>query len=404
MLKRKTTTKVFAATLTLIGLIGASSANAASSHGHYVATDHHSCTVAKPGLAGCLAIHRTVSVNGITPRAASPRALVEPNGKAVFGASALRQAYGVNLLGSQGNTIAIVDAYHAETALTDLNTYRATWGYSPLVSCSKGLPCFTQLHQNGSEASGATTDEGWAQETVLDLEMATAMCPNCSLTVVEANTADFADFNDAVDLASSLPKVIAISNSYGGPEVSESDYPAYESAYQKGIAVVASSGDSGFGVESPASFQHVIAVGGTTLAVTDRGTYQSESAWAGAGSGCSRGSAPEWQLASLTHCSGKAVADVSAVANPATGVAVMYNGQWMIFGGTSASAPLIAGILAARHNYGQSVSAGKWIWDHRNSLHDIANGANGACRKFCKSVKGWDGPTGLGSPRGTIGF
>ena len=329
---------------------------------------------------------------------------MEPNGTAVFGAKALRQAYGNSALGSKSYTIAIVDAYHSETALSDLNTYRATWGYRPLGSCSGGVQCFTQLHQDGSASTGSTTDEGWAQETVLDLEMATAMCPNCSLAVIEASTAAFSDFNSAVETASSLPGVIAISNSYGGPEVSESDYPAYEAANQKGIAVVASAGDSGYAVESPASFQHVIAVGGTSLYVSTNGRYASESAWAGSGSGCARGPAPEWQDASVTHCSGKAIADVSAVANPATGVAVLYNGQWIIFGGTSASAPIIAGILAAKHNYGVEVSGGQWIWNHRSSLHDVTSGVNGSCRLFCKSIKGWDGPTGLGTPKGSGAF
>ncbi len=412
MLNRKTLKKAITTLLILTaGVAGVSSEASAASH-KYKAKDRRTCAVAVAGQVGCLAIKRTVSVNGIVPRAATPKALVEPNGKSVFGLKALRQAYGVSALGQKSNTIAVVDAYHSESAFSDLNAYRATWGYAPLTNCSSGAAtgtqCFSQLTQNGQSSTGPTTDEGWAQETVLDLEMATAMCPNCSLTVVEASTAAFDDFNTAVAEASNQPGVIAISNSYGGPEASEADYPAYEAAYQKGIAVTASAGDSGYGVESPASFRHVIAVGGTSLYVTAKGKYLSEAAWSGSGSGCAKGPAAEWQLTSVTHCSGKAIADISAVANPATGVAVLFNGQWLIFGGTSASAPIIAGILAVKHSYGvpgsNSVSAGQLIWNNGAKLHDVSSGTNGSCRKFCKSAKGWDGPTGLGSPRGTSGF
>ena len=392
--------------MVLVALVAAAPTASASAK-KLKAIDHHSCQVAAAGNVGCLAIHRTVTVNGVTPQVASPKALVEPNGKSVFGAKALRKAYGITALGLGSRTIAIVDAYHAGSALSDLNTYRTTFGFSPIPACSGGSgQCFSQLRSDGSQASGQTTDEGWAQETLLDIEMATAMCPNCSIAVVEATTAAFQDFNDAVNLASSLPGVIAISNSYGGPEVSESDYPAYEAAYQRGIAVVASAGDSGFGVESPASFQHVIAVGGTSLFVNASGNYSAEEAWRGSGSGCARGPAPDWQVG--TGCSGKAIADVAAVADPATGVAVFYNGQWLIFGGTSASAPIIAGLLALKHNYGQPGStlptAGQYIWQHKSALHDVVSGSNGTCKKYCKSIVGWDGPTGLGTPKGSLGF
>jgi subtilase family serine protease len=408
MLKRKIGLKLLVAGLGMALVIAGSGVASAAGH-RLKAADHRSCSVAAEGSVGCLAIRRTVSVNGIVPRASSPRALIEPNGQGVFGAKALRKAYGITALGSATRTVAVVDAFHAATALSALNAYRAAWGFAPLAACGSGSgQCFSQITQDGSSSTGNTTDDGWAQETVLDVEMATAMCPNCSIAVVEASTAAFADFNTAVGTASNLPGVVAISNSYGGPEVSESSYGAYESAYQKGIAVVASAGDSGFGVESPASFQHVIAAGGTSLYVSASGSYSSESAWSGSGSGCARGPAPEWQLAALTHCAGKAIADVSAMANPATGVAVFYDGQWLIFGGTSASSPIIAGILAVKHNYGVAAngfkSAGQVIWDNRALLHDVTQGSNGSCRNYCKSQKGWDGPSGLGSPSGTRSF
>lgn len=389
----------------LIGLALVGTVDSASASGRKLkAVDRHSCAQVAAGQVSCLAIRRTVSMNGIVPHAATPKALVEPSGHAVFGAKALRKAYGISAMGIGSKVIAIVDAYHAGSALADLNGYRTAFGFAAMPACGNGVQsgCFSQLDVSGQPSVGDTSDEGWAQETTLDIELATAMCPNCSIAVVEAATAAFSDFNDAVAEAASLPGVVAISNSYGGPEVSEDSYPAYERAYQQGIAVVASAGDSGYGVSSPASFQNVIAVGGTSLYVNERGNYQSEQAWAGSGSGCARGLAPFWQEPGVTGCTGKAIADVSAVANPATGVAVLYNGQWLIFGGTSASAPIIAGLLALKHNWGSS--AGQYLWDHRASLRDVSAGANGTCRKFCKSILGWDGPTGLGSPKGTGAF
>jgi hypothetical protein len=379
------------------------------------AVDRHTCAPARAGRVGCLAIRRTLTFDGISQLASGPRQLIQPNGQNVFGMTALRKAYGISASGSAGHVIAIIDAFHSGSAFSDLNGYRATWGFDRLLNCSRlsasaasGEQCFRQLHQDGSPSTGGTDDAGWAQETVLDVEMATAMCPGCSITVVEAASTSFADFNAAVELAASLPGVVSISNSYGGPETTEGKLQGYEHAYQAGIAVVASSGDSGYGVESPASFEHVIAVGGTSLFVDGKGTWSRELAWSGAGSGCAMGRAPIWQDSLMTHCPGKANTDVSAVADPATGVAVLYDGQWAIFGGTSASAPIIAGLFALKHNFGKPGStrgtAGEYLWAHSGSLHDVDSGTNGNCRLFCTAVTGWDAPTGLGTPNGTGGF
>jgi len=384
------------------------SAMAATAKTRVVAHDRAACAHLHRGQVRCLAIERTLTVNGI-----KPNALVEPNGQAVFGLAALRKAYGVHVKGAKGFTVAVVDAFHAGSAFDDLNEYRKTWGLEPLTNCSDiqtntTTQCFKQVDQNGDASTGDTTDVGWAQGTVLDIEMVTAMCPSCSIEVVEASSASFSDFNAAVAQATAQPGVIAISNSYGGSEANEKNYPAYEAAYQAGVTVVASAGDNGYGVESPASFRHVIAVGGTSLYVKPSGSYLRETAWKGSGSGCAKGLAPEWQSASLTHCPGKAVADVSAVADPATGVAVYFDGQWLVFGGTSASAPIVAGLFAAKHNAlgraGGKLSAGAMLWAAKGALHDVSEGLNGGCQLFCASSEGWDGPTGLGSPKGTLGF
>jgi hypothetical protein len=401
--------RIIAALVSLTLLLG-SSATAATHHVR--AHDVHTCARAPRGHAGCLAIRRNLLIDGLVPHAHSPSALLEPSGRTVFGLEALRKAYGVRIKGAKGFTVVVVDAFHAASAFADLNYYRATWGLAPLADCTvnaaPGVQCFKQLHQDGTPSVGSTEDVGWAQETVLDVELVSAMCTSCSVTVVEAKSTSFEDFNAAVEQAVNQPGTLAISNSYGGSEVSEKAFQAYEHAFAHGITVVASAGDSGFGVSSPASFKHVIAVGGTSLFTKESGSYLSETAWKGSGSGCARGAAPEWQIATVTHCQGKAIADVSAVADPATGVAVYFDGEWLVFGGTSASAPVIAGLFAAKHNTlgvaGGKLTAGAMLWAAGKKLHDVTAGANGSCELFCSAGFGWDGPTGLGTPKGSGGF
>jgi hypothetical protein len=200
--------------------------------------------------------------------------------------------------------------------------------------------------------------------------------------------------------------VAAISNSYGG-----SDSAQTASYTHPGIAVTASSGDGGYGVESPASFDSVIGVGGTSLtraSSTTRGW--TEKAWSGAGSGCStRNSKPSWQTAA-TSCSGKAVADVSAVADPNTGVAVYdttkYQGRagWQVYGGTSAASPIVASVYAMGGNL--SGYPASYTWARASGLFDVTSGSNGTCTTavWCTAGTGWDGPTGLGTPNGTGSF
>ncbi|MCX8530149.1 MAG: S53 family peptidase [Rhodoluna sp.] len=396
-----------------VGLLLGFTGSVASAAGHHVrAHDVHTCAKVTRGHAGCLAIRRNLLIDGVVPHAQSPAALLEPSGRTAFGLEALRKAYGVRIKGAKGFTVVVVDAFHAASAFADLNYYRGTWGLPPLADCTTtpatGVPCFRQVHQDGTPSVGQTDDLGWAQETVMDVELVSAMCTSCSITVVEADSTAFADFNKAVEQSILQPGTVAISNSYGGPEVSEKPFQAYEHAFAHGITVVASSGDSGFGVSSPASFKHVIAVGGTSLITKASGTYSSESAWKGSGSGCAKGSAPEWQDSTKTRCQGKAIADLAAVADPATGVAVFFDGEWLVFGGTSASAPIVAGLFAAKHRTagvaGGKLTGGAMLWGGQKILHDVVSGTNGSCELFCSAGVGWDGPTGLGTPKGTGGF
>jgi subtilase family serine protease len=250
-----------------------------------------------------------------------------------------------------------------------------------------------------------TEDEGWAQETALDIEMASAICPHCSILLVEAKTASMANFDRAVSVAGAFKGVKSISNSYGGFDNSEAKYQSYSNAAANGIAVVASSGDTGYGASAPASYASVIAVGGTSLHVDDRGRWASETAWSKGGSGCSSYNQPAaWQNTAATSCNGKLSADVAAVADPATGVAVAFEGGWYTFGGTSVASPLIAGMYAIGPDFGDS--AGAFTTANSNKLHDVTDGSNGRCevQSWCNARTGWDGPTGLGTPIGADAF
>ena len=161
------------------------------------------------------------------------------------------------------------------------------------------------------------------------------------------------------------------------------------------------------GVQSPASGPHVIAVGGTHLNKVTGGYTQS--AWSGAGSGCSTLNAkPAWQTPATSCSGGKANADVSAVADPNTGVAVydstLHQGSsgWLVFGGTSVSSPIIGSAYALGGNHGFDYPA-QYTWGQTASLTDVTTGSNGTCPTavWCNAGTGWDGPTGLGTPSGT---
>ncbi len=241
--------------------------------------------------------------------------------------------------------------------------------------------------------------------------MVSAVCPNCHILLVEASSATLKNLGTAVNTAVRLGAK-EVSNSYGGSE-SSSD-PSYDTSYfnHPGVAITASSGDNGYGVEYPAASRYVTAVGGTSLIRSSNSRGWSETVWSGAGSGCSAYDAqPSWQTGVVaSRCSKRAVADVSADADPATGVAVYdsysYQGYsgWLEFGGTSVASPIIASVYALAGNAG-SVSYGSHPYSHTGSLFDVISGNNGSCggTSLCTAGAGWDGPTGLGTPNGTAG-
>ena len=351
------------------------------------------CKRAPHGRVGCFAIRVDRYSGGRVRHADAPLG---------YGPSDLRAAYALPASGSSPGTVAIVDAYDDPNAERDLAVYRAQFG---LPACTTGNGCFRKVGQSGTP-SLPSPDGGWAQEISLDLDMASAACPACRLLLVEATSSSQANLGQAVNTAARFG-ASAISNSYGGPDASDKTYGRYY--HHAGVAVTASTGDSGYGVSYPATSKWVTAVGGTTLTRSTKSKRGwSERAWTGSGSGCSTGNSTTWQKRSTTQCSGRAVADIAAVADPATGVAVYDSyvfentSGWLTFGGTSASSPIIAAAFALAGNTA-NVKDGSYVWMHHSAgVNDITSGSTGTCNttSWCTARRGWDGPTGWGSPKG----
>ena len=342
------------------------------------------CATATAGTASCHAYVRT----DLAPAAV-------PSG---YGPAELRSAYNLTTSGSASQTVAIVDAFDAPSAEADLAAYRTQYG---LPACTTANGCFRKVDQNGG-TNYPRRNTGWAQEISLDLDMVSAICPNCHILLVEAKSNSFANLGTAENRAATMGATV-ISNSWGGSDASDATYGSYFN--HPGIAITVSSGDNGYGVEYPASSTYVTAVGGTHLTSGGGTRGWTETVWSGAGSGCSTlNTALSGQASVGTGCAKRAVADVSADADPNTGVAVRYNGSWLVFGGTSVASPIIAGVYGLA---GNSASINNnYPYQHASSLYDVTSGSNGSCptSQWCTARTGWDGPTGLGTPNGTGAF
>ncbi len=347
-----------------------------------------------------------------------PQIMAGPTG---LSPTQIQSAYKLAGLRSGGRTVAIVDAFDDPRAASDLAAFRRAYGLAP---CTSASGCFRKVNQAGGAAPLPAGDYGWAAEISLDLDAVSSACPDCHILLVEAKSANTPDLVAAEDTAARLGAV-AISNSYGGAEDS-TILPADSHFNHPGVAITASSGDSGYGVSWPASSRYVTGVGGTTLASAGNPRGWTETAWSGAGSGCSAYEPkPAWQQD--PGCAKRTVADVSAVADPNTGLGVYdtYNScgssnlcdvliglglaqgldGWAQVGGTSLSSPLIASVYALAGNTG-AITYGSYPYSHASSLFDVTSGSNGLCLPLylCTAGPGYDGPTGLGTPNGTSGF
>ena len=325
-----------------------------------------------------------------------------------YGPADLQSAYNLPTTGGSGQTVAVVDAGDDPLAEADLAVYRTTYGLPP---CTTANGCFTKANQSG-HSSPLPADAGWAGEISLDLDLVSAACPGCRILLLEADADDLADLASSVSTAVALGATV-VSNSYGSQE-SSAMLPLQADYVHPGVAIVAASGDGGYGIPVyPALFPTVIAVGGTTL-VRAPGTARgwSETAWSGSGSGCSAWiTKPAWQTDA--YCPGRMVADISADADAHTvGIATYnsYNGTgWSLDGGTSAASPFVAGVIALAGNPGQYPDASR-IYSHTADLNDVAGGSNSSLETscggdyLCTAVSGYDGPTGNGSPNGLSAF
>jgi hypothetical protein len=502
-----------AATLLVLSVLSCASAGAAESAvAPLPASDYtvrHVCPAPTPGYASCLALE-------LVPKTAAARAHDQPQGVTrgapldapasaegvfVLGPEALHSVYQLPTASPAAQTIAIVDAYNDLNAEADLKVYDEEFGLPELSKCSAGevSDCFEQVNQNGAtgnppfpasntaraaeevicktaieeetkEAACKEVEEadGWTTEISLDIEVSHAVCQNCRVVLVEADSASFSDLETAEETAAGLGAT-EISNSWGGAECSKGtrgtecgeDSPAFN---HQGIAITAAAGDDGYldwdapieGAEKgfadyPASSPHVVAVGGTRLLpLGPGGTWRGETVWNGdgaGGSGCSISfAAPAWQSAepdwSSVGCgSGRAVADVSADADPYTGVAIYDStpespesseAGWRPIGGTSLASPLIASVFALAGGAGGAAYPAETLYENEaedpTTLHDIVSGSNGECtqpfnkedglsactalqeaascseKAICLVREGYDGPTGVGTPNGIAAF
>jgi Putative Ig domain len=386
---------------------GKVAANAAKAVAHpYV---HHKTkrvcsTVHQAHRMTCFAIRQTDTVQ---PKAFSTRAVVPNVVPAGYGPASLASAYKLSSAGGSGATVAIVDAYNDPSAESDLAVYRSQYG---LPACTVASGCLRIVNQNGATSPLPIDDAGWAGEESLDLDMVSAVCPNCHIILVEANTPTDSNLGTAVNAAVALGAKY-VSNSYGGDE--QSADISYDSSYYNhpGVAITASSGDDGAGASYPAASRYVTAVGGTSLKTASNTRGWTETAWFDAGSGCSAYDAkPTWQTVA-TNCARRAEADVSAVADPNTGVAVYQtygntsDSHWQVYGGTSASAPIVASVYALAGTPAAGTYPASYPYSHLGNLFDVTSGNNGSCgAPICTAGTGWDGPTGLGTPNGTAAF
>ncbi len=333
----------------------------------------------------------------VTPR------LFAPSG---YSPNSIRAAYNLASTGGSG-AIAIVIAYHYANARRDFNVFSTQFGLPTETSSNQTSSTNKRFQVVYQGSKVPAPNLGWNQEAALDIEWSHAMAPNAKIYLVEANSNSFTDLNAAIKKAAALPGVRAVSMSFGANEFA--GVTSYESVFtQPNVVYFASTGDIGGQRSWPALSPKVVAVGGTSL--TGSGATWSESAWSGTGGGVSAYfSRPEYQSAVQVIVGTKRGGpDISAVADPYTGCAVYAptsstTSQWMVFGGTSLSCPIVAGIYN-QSGVTSASSAAELTRIYANlgsaSFRDVTTGTAGGNA----SAVGYDLTTGVGTPLGLSGF
>jgi hypothetical protein len=373
------------------------------------------CPAAPAGHLRCYVLYR--------PQAAVNRAIADghqvlagahkthPVG---WGPKTLERAYRLPVNLQSHQTVAVSIAFSTPHLAHYLKIYREHYGLPP---CGTAHGCFRIVNQNGKTSPRAPSGlgSGWDVEVTLDVSMISAACPHCKIIVVEAN--DTTDYDlGKTDATAARMGAEVISNSYGQRENGQA--MAYRKYYQHpGHMTVVSSGDAGFDAANfPADLSSVTAVGGTQLARTTRNkrgfterVWNSPDLGAAGSSGCSAYvRKPAWQHDK--HCPGRTVADISAIASNVP----IYNaawGGWLTVSGTSVAAPFIAGVYGLAGN--ATAITPRYLYQHKADFFDIDKGNNvlfGSARAacgddyLCTAKKGYDAPTGLGTPNGIAGF
>jgi len=357
------------------------------------------CPAATTTQATCLSWVRALSGHRFKT-AATAAAL--PSG---YSPAQFRTAYGVTTSGT--GSLAVITAYDNPRLASDLATYDQTFGLPVFPACTSATQtgCFTKVSQTASATRLPAANRDWAVEADLDVELGHAMCPSCRLTIVEATNAAIPNLLTAVDQAVSLGAHV-VSMSWGAGEfASETSYDSHFA--NPNVNFLAASGDSGYGAGWPASSGHVVAAGGTHLALNSNNTRAAETVWTGTGSGCSRYEAkPAWQTD--TGCLRRTSNDLAADADPNTGAAIYagyspYGAGWLVIGGTSLATPLLAGMISDAPVLSQTaLLSGIYSAAGSTALYDVTSGTNGHCSPayLCTAGAGYDGPTGVGAPIG----
>jgi subtilase family serine protease len=414
----------------VLGLIVATSPTSSGADGTNPTTAPVSvCSAPPPGQLACQA--QVIPDNSAAKRrsATAKDSSALPAG---YGPADVQSAYdlasAVTAQAGKGSTIGIVDAYDAPTIEADLAFYRSTYGLPP---CTTDNGCFRKVNQRGDAAPLPAADPSWAVEISLDVDAVSAACPDCNILLVEGAGPDMDSLADSVDTAVRLGADV-VSNSYSAPESAITDngaaggLPRRHASYtHPGVPILAASGDAGFQLDAPypADLTSVIAVGGTSLSRSDTPRGWTETAWgpterpSGAGAACSAHiDKPAWQHDAA--CPGRTVADISADADPFTGLAVYDStpdpadglpGGWLRAGGTSAATPLVSAMYVMA-GPATGIKDASGLYTHGDRLNDVVGGPSvsipgsghecPATSSMCAALKGYDAPTGLGSPNG----
>jgi hypothetical protein len=317
-----------------------------------------------------------------------------------------------------GQTIAIIDAYNTPTIQNDVATFSSQFNL-PQMDGAAGDPTLTVAHFS----NGATDSSGlWELETALDVEWAHAIAPMANILLVQAASEHCdssgvpTDLLAAVDYAAQQPGVVTVSMSWGYGE-----FPAETSAdfhfTTPGITFVAASGDRGAPPLWPAISPNVVAVGGTSLSLDDAGNYSAERGWSGSGGGVSAyESKPAYQSKVTQSTTNRTSPDVSYNVDPNPGVAISYNGAWIVAGGTSAGAPQWAAPLAiADQGRATTFNDPLGSQDTLNALYSLYNPPPGSSPDFHDILSGtstgippysagpgYDLVTGIGTPQAAL--